>query len=53
MLNYKLASMPIDIKARSSTATGLSLKDNTFYRSITSALQYLMLTRPELAYIMQ
>jgi hypothetical protein len=53
MLNCKPATTPVDTKAKVSAAAGLPLKDPTFYRSIAGALQYLTLTRPELAYAVQ
>lgn len=53
MLNCKPASTPVDTKAKLSAAEGVPLKDKTFYRSIVGALQYLTLTRPELAYAVQ
>jgi hypothetical protein len=53
MLNCKPASTPVDTKAKLSGTDGLPLSDKTFYRSIAGALQYLTLTRPELAYAVQ
>jgi hypothetical protein len=53
MLNCKSAATPVDTKAKVSATAGTPLKDQTFYRSIAGALQYLTLTRPELAYAVQ
>jgi hypothetical protein len=53
MLSCKPTSTPVDTKAKAFATTGLPLKDQTFYRSIVGALQYLTLTRPELAYVVQ
>jgi hypothetical protein len=53
MSNCKPASTPIDTKGKVSAAAGVPLTDQTFYRSIAGALQYLTLTRPELAYAVQ
>jgi histone deacetylase 1/2 len=53
MLNCKSASTPVDTKAKVSASDGVQLTDKTFYRSIAGALQYLTLTRPELAYAVQ
>jgi hypothetical protein len=53
MLNCKPASTPVDTKAKVSAAAGVPLTNKTFYRSIAGTLQYLTLTRPELAYAVQ
>jgi hypothetical protein len=53
MLNCKPACTPVDTKAKVSAAAGVPMPDKTFYRSIAGALQYLTLTRPELAYAVQ
>jgi hypothetical protein len=50
-MNCKPASTPVDTKPKASTAAGTPAKDVAFYRSIISALQYLMLTRPDIAYV--
>jgi histone deacetylase 1/2 len=53
MRNCKPASTPVDTKAKVSAAAGIPVQDKTFYRSIAGALQYLTLTRPEMAYAVQ
>jgi hypothetical protein len=40
----------VDTKAKLSAADGLPVADPTEYRSLAGALQYLTLTRPDLAY---
>lgn len=50
MANCKPASTPVDAKLKLSAADGEPATDATFYRSITGALQYLTLTRPDIAY---
>jgi hypothetical protein len=50
MANCKPAPTPVDAKQKLSAADGEPAKDATFYRSITGALQYLTLTRPDIAY---
>lgn len=52
MLNCKPASTPIDTKSKVSTSIGTPADDTSHYRSITGALQYLTLTRPNIAYVM-
>lgn len=41
---------PMSIEQKLSKIDGESFSDPTFFRSIVGALQYLTLTRPELAY---
>jgi hypothetical protein len=53
MLNCKPAATPVDTKAKISATDGALMEDTTFYRSIAGALQYLVLTRPDLAYVVQ
>jgi histone deacetylase 1/2 len=53
MLKCKPVLTLVDTKAKVSVVYGVPLQDKTFYRSITSALQYPTLTRPELAYDVQ
>jgi len=42
--------MPIDTKQKLPASDGEQVEDATFYHSITGALQYLTLTRPDIAY---
>jgi hypothetical protein len=44
---------PVDTKAKLSTFDGAPLADASAYRSLAGALQYLTLTRPDLAYAVQ
>src|SRR5512141_26691 len=44
---------PVDTRAKLSASDGTPVKDPTEYRSLAGALQYLTLTRPELAYAVQ
>jgi hypothetical protein len=46
-------SMPIDSRAKLSTTKGAPVTDPIAYRSLVGSLQYLTLTRPDLAYAMQ
>ena len=50
MSNCKPASTPMEAKPKLSATDGEPASDPTFYRSITGALQYLTLTRPDIAY---
>jgi len=50
MANYKPASTPVEAKPKLSAADGKPAEDGSFYRSITGVLQYLTLTRPDIAY---
>ena len=53
MLDCKPASTPVDTKAKLSSSEGQPIADSSFYCSIVGALQYLTLTRPDLAYAVQ
>jgi hypothetical protein len=44
---------PVDTKAKLSASDGAPLADASAYRSLAGALQYLTLTRPDLAYAVQ
>jgi hypothetical protein len=50
MANCKPTSTPMDTQSKLSATDGTPATDSTFYRSITGALQYLTLTRPDIAY---
>ena len=44
---------PVDVKVKLSATDGALLDDATTYRSYAGALQYLTLTRPDIAYVVQ
>lgn len=50
MANCKPATTPVEVKPKLSANDGEVATDGTFYRSITGALQYLTLSRPDIAY---
>jgi hypothetical protein len=52
MMNCKPVTTPLPISEKLSVHSGqlLDVKESTKYRSIVGALQYLTLTRPDLAY---
>jgi hypothetical protein len=50
MVNCKSISTPAEVKPKVFALDGELLDDPTFYRSIAGALQYLTLTRPDVAY---
>jgi hypothetical protein len=50
MLNCKSSPTPVGTSPKSSATTGELAHDASFYRSITGTLQYLTLTRPDIAY---
>jgi hypothetical protein len=52
MLNCKPALTPIDAKGKLS-ADGAKIDDASTYRSLARVLQYLTVTRPELAFAVQ
>ncbi|XP_062206223.1 uncharacterized mitochondrial protein AtMg00810-like [Phragmites australis] len=51
MSHYKPASTPVDTKPKVSASMGKLATNASFFRSIVGALQYLTLTRPDLAYV--
>ncbi|XP_066354389.1 uncharacterized mitochondrial protein AtMg00810-like [Miscanthus floridulus] len=53
MANYNPIATHVDTKLKASAADGKLIDDATTYRSITGALQYLTITRPDIAYAMQ
>jgi hypothetical protein len=53
MANCKSVSTPADTKPKVSDSNGKLLQDPTWYRSMAGALQYLTLTRPDIAYAVQ
>jgi len=53
MVNCKPAATPIDTKAKLSSSSGAAVRDLSEYRSIAGALQYLTITRPDIAYAVQ
>lgn len=53
MLACKPISTPVDAKAKLSATDGALLADPTSYCSLAGALQYLTLTRPDIAYAVQ
>ena len=52
MLECQPSRTPVDTTTKLSS-TGESFSDSTLYRSITGALQYLTITRPEISYAVQ
>ncbi|WVZ94605.1 hypothetical protein U9M48_040475 [Paspalum notatum var. saurae] len=50
MSNCKPAPTPVDTKPKLSINDGTPMADASFYRSIAGALQYLTMTRPDIAY---
>ena len=53
MANCKPVATPIDTKLKPSSTDGALLTDATTYRSIAGALQYLTISRPDIAYVVQ
>ncbi|XP_066341800.1 uncharacterized mitochondrial protein AtMg00810-like [Miscanthus floridulus] len=53
MANCKFVATPADTKGKASATDGTLLDDATSYWSLAGALQYLTITRPDIAYAMQ
>jgi hypothetical protein len=53
MANCKPVATPADTKSKPSSSDGAFLADATTYRSIAGALQYLTISRPDIAYAVQ
>ena len=53
MANCKPISTPVDVKGKLPAAEGEPVSDPSSYRSLAGALQYLTVTRPDLAYAVQ
>ena len=53
MKNCKPVATPADTRQKASATDGKLIDDSTSYRSIVGALQYLTLTRPDIAYAVQ
>jgi hypothetical protein len=53
MANCKPVSTPADTRSKVSHDDGTPLRDATWYRAMAGALQYLTLTRPDIAYAVQ
>jgi hypothetical protein len=53
MTNCKEAATPADTKPKASADDGRALPDGSFYRSMAGALQYVTLTRPDIAFAVQ
>ena len=53
MEHCNAVATPADTKPKPSTSDGKLIDDATSYRSIADALQYLTLTRPDIAYAVQ
>ncbi|KAF8780514.1 hypothetical protein HU200_001642 [Digitaria exilis] len=53
MANCNSSPTPADTKAKVSSSDGKLMKDASWYRSMAGALQYLTLTRPDIAYAVQ
>nr|CAE05417.1 OSJNBa0035I04.5 [Oryza sativa Japonica Group]CAE05956.3 OSJNBb0088C09.15 [Oryza sativa Japonica Group] len=53
MSEYHPTATPVDARAKLSASEGAPVADPTEYRSLADALQYLTLTRPEIAYAVQ
>jgi hypothetical protein len=53
MSNCKPVATPVEVKSNPSATDGQAFSDASWYRSMAGALQYLTLTRPDIAYAVQ
>jgi hypothetical protein len=53
MANCKSVATPADTKGKASATDRILIDDATSYRSLAGALQYLTITRPDIAYVVQ
>ena len=53
MANCKPVATPADTKSKASSTDGKLIDDVMAYRSVAGALQYLTITRPDIAYAVQ
>jgi hypothetical protein len=53
MSNCKPVATPADTKSKLSSVDGTLIRDASWYRAMAGALQYLTLTRPDIAYAVQ
>jgi hypothetical protein len=53
MANCKPVATPADMKPKASATDGTPVDDASSYRSLAGALQYLTITRPDIAYAVQ
>jgi hypothetical protein len=53
MADYKPCMTPVDLQAKLAGDSGPPVEDASQFRSITGALQYLIFTRPDIAYAVQ
>lgn len=53
MCNCKAVGTPAEVQPKASDNDGTLISDPSWYRSMAGALQYLTLTRPDIAYAVQ
>ena len=53
MIECKAAPTPVDTRAKLSSSDGAPVADPSEYRSLVGALQYITMTRPDMAYAVQ